>query len=163
MIGFIDTTSTHTSGLQAMQRYRWSTKLLQSGTHSTILSLQLVVSWQRVYDTVTVAHYCWFSHYKSLPTSSSLHRLIISCHHSPAASSIQFFCTEAHILAGWHLETRLITKRTELNSFLPLGKDHAENTTSLLLGRRVYSAVAQQRKLLDCCLRIICRGDVFTE
>jgi hypothetical protein len=34
---------------------------------------------------------------------------------------------------------------------------------SLLLGRRIHSAVAQQRKLLDCCLRIRCRGNVFTE
>jgi hypothetical protein len=32
-----------------------------------------------------------------------------------------------------------------------------------LLGRRVYSAVAQQRKLLDSCSRIRCRGNAFTE
>jgi hypothetical protein len=32
----------------------------------------------------------------------------------------------------------------------------AENTASLLLGRHVYSSVA-------CCLRICCRGTVFTE
>jgi hypothetical protein len=40
--------------------------------------------------------------------------------------------------------------------------DHTEDTVSLLLERSVYSAVAQQRKLFDCCLRIRCGGNVFT-
>jgi hypothetical protein len=45
-------------------------------------------------------------------------------------------CFQAYILAGWRLET-------QLNSSLqPLCMDDAENTAFLLLGRRVYSAVA---------------------
>jgi hypothetical protein len=75
--------------------------------------------------------------------------------------------SQVHILAGWHLETRLDSTRLDsiqLNSSLyPFRPDHAENTASLLVGRRVYSAVTYQLKLLDFCLRIRCSGDVFTE
>jgi hypothetical protein len=80
---------------------------------------------------------------------------------------IQFLCSQAHILAGWCLETQLDSTRLDLtqpnSSLQPIRTAHAENTTSLLLGRRVYSAVEYQRKLLYCCLRIRCRGKVFTE
>jgi hypothetical protein len=65
-------------------------------------------------------------------------------------------------MAGWRLETQ-ITQTIFLVLFISLGADHAENTASLLLTKRVYRAVEEQRKLLDCCLRISCRVNVFTE
>jgi hypothetical protein len=61
------------------------------------------------------------------------------------------------------LASRNSTNSSQLNSSLyQLCTDHAENTASILLGRRIYSAVALQRKLLDCCLRIRCRRNVFS-
>jgi hypothetical protein len=51
----------------------------------------------------------------------------------------------------------------QLNSTLqPIRTDQAENTASLLLARRVYRAIAQQRKLLDCCLHIRFLRNLFT-
>jgi hypothetical protein len=42
-------------------------------------------------------------------------------------------------------------------------RKHRFITLRLLLQRCVYLAVALQRKLLDCSLRIRCSGNVFTE
>jgi hypothetical protein len=55
-----------------------------------------------------------------------------------------------------------LTSQTN-NSLYTLCTDHAENNTYLLLRRRVYRALAEQWKLFDCCLRILCRANVFTE
>jgi hypothetical protein len=38
-----------------------------------------------------------------------------------------------------------------------------QKTASLLFATRVYSVVTQKRKLLNCYLRIRCRGNVFTK
>jgi hypothetical protein len=50
-----------------------------------------------------------------------------------------------------------------ISPLYPLCTDHTENVASLLFGSRVYSAVLWQRNLFDCCFRIRCRGNVFTE
>jgi hypothetical protein len=42
---------------------------------------------------------------------SSFHSQFLSCHYSATANSIQFLCTQAHIPAGWRLETRLHSTR----------------------------------------------------
>jgi hypothetical protein len=73
-------------------------------------------------------------------------------------TQIKFFCFQSCILAGWRLETRL-NWTLLYNHFART----TQKTGSLLLGRRVYRAVAKQRKLLDCCFCIPCRGNMFTE
>jgi hypothetical protein len=99
---------------------------------------------------------------------STLHRLIpflslfCSCQFR-RLDSIQFLCSQAHILAGRRLETRLDSILLNWNLLYNNFARTTKNTDSLWLGRRVYSVVAYQRKLHDCCLRIHCRGNVFTE
>jgi hypothetical protein len=76
--------------------------------------------------------------------------------------SVQFLCSQAHILAGWCLETRL--NSSQLNYF----------STSTLHGpRRKHSLSIVVKECLQCrciamevarlLLRIHCRGNVSTE
>jgi hypothetical protein len=57
--------------------------------------------------------------------------------------SIQFLCFQDHILAAWRLETRLLNSLNGLNLNLLYNRlaRTTQKTVSLLLGRRVYSAV----------------------
>jgi hypothetical protein len=81
-------------------------------------------------------------HFKSL-LKSSFGGSIPSCHYSTTASSIQFLCSEAHILAGWRLETRLhyySLKPPSLSLLTPRART-TQKTASLLLRRLVYCSV----------------------
>jgi hypothetical protein len=127
-----------------LQRYRYS-------THRYTHYIGFSVFTTRIRATNLWHSHCHFtSHMKSF-----LHSLIYflslfcSCQFR-RLDLVQFLCSPAHILAGWHLETRLSS--SQLKSLEPLCTDPAENTAFLLLGKHVYSAVAQHRKLLDCCL-----------
>jgi hypothetical protein len=52
---------------------------------------------------------------------------------------------------------------TELLFITTLHGPNRKHSLSLLLGRRIFSAVAQQWKLFYCSLHIFCRWNVFTE
>jgi hypothetical protein len=51
-------------------------------------------------------------------------------------------CSQTHILEDWRLETRLDYYFSTEPFFITLCTDYAENTAPILLGRRVYSAIA---------------------
>jgi hypothetical protein len=63
--------------------------------------------------------------------------------------SIRFLCSQAHILAGWHLETQLFTPRllfstrsaSSVSFYNPLAQT-PRKTLPVLLMRRVYCAIA---------------------
>jgi hypothetical protein len=62
----------------------------------------LVVSWQRIYNSLTViSDHTW---------SLLFTAWFPSCYYSATANSIQFLCSQAHILAGWRLNSTLIYK-----------------------------------------------------
>jgi hypothetical protein len=79
--------------------------------------------------------------------------------------SVQFLCFQAHISAGWRLETQLhsmlLLPHSEL--FLISILQGPRRDDRLLLRRRVYGAVALHWTLFDRCLRIRCHGNVFIE
>jgi hypothetical protein len=65
----------------------------------------LVVLWQRIYHGQ-----CYFkSHLKSSCHSLILFLPLFCRCQFRRLDSIQFLCSQAHILAGWRLETRLCT------------------------------------------------------
>jgi hypothetical protein len=101
MIGLLHLIHSHNSGLQAMQCYRWfihfTVHPYVTHTHTRILS-SLVVSWQQIYHSVSL----------QITWSLLITVTFLSCHYSAAANSVQF---QAHILEGWHPETRLFTSR----------------------------------------------------
>jgi hypothetical protein len=102
---------------------------------------------------------------------SFCHRLIpflplfCSCQ-SRRLDSVQFLCYHAHILAGWHLETRLysilLLPASELFFITTLHGPRRKHNLSIVRKACLW-CVAWQRKLFDCCLRIRCRVNVFTE
>jgi hypothetical protein len=70
-------------------------------THALSSQSSLVVSWQRIYNSHNVtSNHTW----SPLCTAKFL---FFFCHYSATANSIQFLCSQTHILAGWSLETRL--------------------------------------------------------
>jgi hypothetical protein len=113
----------------------------------------LAVSWQQIYKS-----HC---HFKS-HTKSSLHRLspFLSIFFNSQLNLISQLSSSYPSRLASRNSTRLLLKWTLLyNHFART----TQKTASLLLGRCAYSAVAQQRKFLDCCLRICCRRNVFIE
>jgi hypothetical protein len=103
------------SGLQAIQRYRYFTHTLQFTVAHT---LEFSVFTSHILATDLQQSHC---HLKS-QMESSFHSLIpflplyCSCQFR-RLDSVQFLCCQAHILAGWRLETRLITSRLLTLSF----------------------------------------------
>jgi hypothetical protein len=85
---------------------------------------------------------------------------------SPELDQILFHCSQAHILTVWLLETRLISMlllaASEFFFIITFHGPRRKKTVSLLLGRSVYITVAYQRKLLVCCLRIRCCGNMVS-
>jgi hypothetical protein len=82
----------HNSGLRAIQHYRWSTPFtVHCYTGTRILSL-----------TVTSNHTWSLSFHSLIPFLP----LFCSCQFW-RLNSVQFLCSQAHIPAGWHPETRL--------------------------------------------------------
>jgi hypothetical protein len=75
--------------------------------------------------------------------------------------TIQFLCSQVHILAGWRLETRLIFPNSIFlyNHFART----TQKTQPLFFGIACLHRFCIQRNLLDCCLCIRCRGNMFTE
>jgi hypothetical protein len=159
----------HNSGLQGIQRYCYSTHFpVHRCTRIRILSLHLSYpgnGFITVSLSFQITHEVFFSQSNSflaitlqppIPTTrlNSI-PLLPSSHPGRLASrnstrldstrldSIQFLCCQAHILAGWRLETRLDSTTA---SFGTLPYNHFARITwktqPVLLGRRVYSAVA---------------------
>jgi hypothetical protein len=92
----------HNFGLQAMQRYRWSTHFrVQRCTHTRVFILHQSLSLQRIYNSLTVS---------SNQTWSLLFTAhFLSSHYSATANSegsIQFLCSQAHVLACSRFDTR---------------------------------------------------------
>jgi hypothetical protein len=74
--------------------------------------------------------------------------------------SVQFLCSQAHILADWHLESRL----TSLHGVeLIIIYNHVAQIMQKaeFIVKKVY--LQRQRKLIDCRLRIHCGGNAFNE
>jgi hypothetical protein len=71
--------------------------------------------------------------------------------------SVQFPCSKAHILSSWRLETR----PTLLNWNLLYNRFALTTQKTQLL--YCWEVVFRAPLLFDCCLRIRCRGNVFTE
>jgi hypothetical protein len=94
----------HTSGQQAIQRNRWSTHSYSSPLHAHWVSQSsLVVFWQRIYNS-----HCSFKSHMKFSFHSLIPFLLLfcTCQHR-RLDSVQFLCDQAHIPAGWRLETRL--------------------------------------------------------
>jgi hypothetical protein len=73
--------------------------------------------------------------------------------------SIQFLCSQAHVLAGWRLETRL-NWTLVYNHFART----TQKTPPLYCWEGVFTAPLHINESYSiCCLRIRCRGSVFTE
>jgi hypothetical protein len=127
------------------------------GDVNTVTWPSLVVSWQLIYVSLSLqtTHEDFFS-----PLNSFLAFIL----HLPTQ-----FNSSAPRLMSWQAGVSKLdpilcsTLHSAEHFFITTFTDSAKNTTSVLLGRHVYSAVPWQRKLLDCCLRIHCRGNVFTE
>jgi hypothetical protein len=105
MIWFIDTLYIQNLGLQAIQRHCYSTHFT---VHRCTHTLGFSVFTSRILATNLSQSHCQFkSHVKS-----SCHSLIPflslfwNCQFW-RLESIQFLCSQAHVLAGWRLETRL--------------------------------------------------------
>jgi hypothetical protein len=69
----------HNSGLQAIQRYRWSTHFTVHRHRRTREKSSLVVSWQRIYNILTITS----NHTWSLLFTAQF----LSCHYSAIANS----------------------------------------------------------------------------
>jgi hypothetical protein len=97
---------------------------------------------------------------------SSFHRLInflpLFCNcQFRRLDSIQFLCSQAHILADWHLETRI--NSCHLNSSLQLlCTDHAENNLSIL-GKACLQGRCMATEFTRFFLRIRWSENIFTE
>jgi hypothetical protein len=128
VIGWVDLLTPYTqfSELQAIQRHRYSSPFL---THTRTLPLRQPYPGNGFISLTVTSNHTWIL----LVTV-----YFISCHYCASASSIQFPCSKAHILAGWRLKTQLFTSRlfyiltTPLYSVLSylLGTDHTGNTAS---------------------------------
>jgi hypothetical protein len=137
MIGFIDTLyiqlgTTGNSSATAISALYSSPLHMHYNSQSSP-----VVSWQRIYKS-----HC---HFKS-HTKSSLHLLIpflpLICNYQfRRLDSIQFLCTQAHILAGWGFETQL-TQTNFFIFFITPPQWPRKKIQPLYCWKGVYSAVA---------------------
>jgi hypothetical protein len=122
MIGFIDALYTQhgTTGSRALSVI-YTLYTSQLHTHYDSQS-SLVVSWQRIFKSLTVtSNHTWSLLFKP----NSFLAIIVS--------SIQFLCSQAHIPAGWRLDTRLFTSLYAAEHFFVTTLQyHAENTACIV-------------------------------
>jgi hypothetical protein len=128
----------HSSGLQAIQRYRWCTHItVHHYSRTRILSHTVVVSWQRIYNSLTViSNYTWSLNFRAE---------FFSCHYSAAinsedstqlsSSAPKLMSREAGVpILGSSLEAALCCRILLYNDF--------SRTQPLLLRDLVYGFVA---------------------
>jgi hypothetical protein len=76
--------------------------------------------------------------------------------------SIQFLCSQAHILAGWRLETRFYSTTTEVFFIRTLHGPRRKYSLSVV-GEACLQRRCMATEFIRPLLRIRCRGNVFTE
>jgi hypothetical protein len=117
----------------------------------------------------TVTHALEFLVFTSRILATDFHTVVISvCH---CSTHEVFFAQSNSLLAISSQSTSTVLSRTlpssnsscVKSSLYSLEADPQKTPLPLLLRRRVYSTTAYQQKFFDCCLRIRCRGNVFTE
>jgi hypothetical protein len=155
MIGFIGTLYTQYSELQAIPVLSLFCTLSSSPLHSHKDSQSSpVIFWQRI----SRQSHCHFRRH----VKSSFHSLIpfwpIFCN-----CQLNLIPLLPSLCPGRLVSRNLIQFFSTEPFFINIVHGPRRKHISLLLGRRFYSSVAEQRKLLDCCLRICCRGDLFSE
>jgi hypothetical protein len=109
-IGRLDllTPYSHNSVLQAIQRYRCFTTYTSQFTAAHALRFSVFNS--RILATDLSTSHCHFKSHNEVFFSQSNSFLSLFCNcQFRRLDAIQFLCSQAHILIGWRLETRLFT------------------------------------------------------
>jgi hypothetical protein len=150
MIGFIDTLYTPLGTTGNYSAIADLHALQFTVTYALGFSLGLSVFTSCIPVTDLQQSHCHFKSHMKSSFHSLLPFLPLFCNcQFWRLDSIQFLCSQAHILARWCLETRLDSTQlyyAATASFGTLPYNHFARTTqktvSLLLRRRVYSALA---------------------
>jgi hypothetical protein len=159
MIGFIDTLFTQlgtTGNYTAIANLHTLQFTVTYALGSSVFTSRILVT------DLSQSHCHFKSHMKS-----SFHRLIpflpLFCNcQFRRLDLIQLLCSQAHVLADWRLETRLAYDFWNELFFIttlhgPRGKHSLSIVGNACLQRRCITTE------VNCCLRIRCRGFVFTE
>jgi hypothetical protein len=153
--GFVRVTYTTGFGLD-VSIYRWSTHFT---VHRCTRTLEFSVFTSRILTTDLSQSYCRVKSHMKASFHRLIHFLPLFCNWQfRRLDSIQFLSSQAHIPAGWRLETRL----PSLNSLnWTLLYNHFAPTTLKTQLLCCWEGVFTTP--LDCCLRIRCRRNVFTD
>jgi hypothetical protein len=150
----------HNSGLQVIQRYRWITHITVHRWHA----LGFAVFTSRVLATELQLSHCHLkSHMKpSFRPLIPFLPLFCNCQFR-RLDSIQFLCSQAHILAGWRLK---LYPPLYYVCCLTLLYNHFARTTQKITASVVKEMCLLIRRLamsVPTVTRVASRGNVFTE
>jgi hypothetical protein len=144
-----------TRDYRQIQRYHLSTHFtVHRCARTRVLSLPLVVSWQRIYNSL------------SLQITYEIFRLIpflllfCSCQFR-RLGSIQFLCSQVHIPAGWRLELDLTLFYTVEHFLITTSQGPRRKHSPYCWGGVLTDPFPSNRYPIVTCVHS--RGNVFTE